>query len=475
MKKKRFINFPDFIAKIYPHDKEKTGFRGSSIKRELTRSVTFQVTDACNLACTYCYQTNKGTRVMSFETAKMFVDLLLSGDKGFHDYVNPEVSEGIVIEFIGGEPFLQIELIDQIVDYLRRRMIVEHHPWQEKFCISICSNGVLYRDEKVQQFLQKNYDCISFSVTVDGNQELHDACRVFPDGTGSYSLAEDAAMDWMHRGYYMGSKITIAPENLQYLFTAFRHFVELGYEEINANCVYEANWTVEQAGELYKQMKLMADFLLSSDEYARIYCSLFQRIVGKPMDDTDIQNWCGGTGAMLACDPDGNLFPCIRYMESSLNGEREPFCIGDIHSGLMLLPEHVQRVKCLDCVTRRTQSTDECFYCPIASGCSWCSAWNYQVFGTADKRCIDICCMHKARSLANAYFWNKYDEKYGRDEDEEAVNLWLPEQAAVAIIGAEEYSSLRELVLSCGGFVNKELIKTNGESEKELIAKVTKK
>lgn len=78
MKKKRFINFPDFIAKIYPHDKEKTGFRGSSIKRELTRSVTFQVTDACNLACTYCYQTNKGTRVMSFETAKMFVDLLLS-------------------------------------------------------------------------------------------------------------------------------------------------------------------------------------------------------------------------------------------------------------------------------------------------------------------------------------------------------------------------------------------------------------
>jgi radical SAM protein with 4Fe4S-binding SPASM domain len=32
-------------------------------------------------------------------------------------------------------------------------------------------------------------------------------------------------------------------------------------------------------------------------------------------------NWCGGDGQMLAVDPNGELFPCIRYMESSLGDE----------------------------------------------------------------------------------------------------------------------------------------------------------
>ena len=37
----------------------------------------------------------------------------------------------------------------------------------------------------------------------------------------------------------MGSKITIAPGNVDYLYDAIVHMIDLGYEEINANTVYE--------------------------------------------------------------------------------------------------------------------------------------------------------------------------------------------------------------------------------------------
>ena len=204
---RKFTSFTDFIAKCYPETSEGSATMGPD--RILTRTVTFQVTDKCNLACTYCYQINKSVRRMKFEDAKLFIDKLLSGEDGFSKYVSVKNSPGIVIEFIGGEPFLEVDLIDQIVDYFRLRTIELNHPWADRFCISICSNGVLYTDPKVQRFLQKNKDCISFSVTLDGNKELHDACRVFPDGRGSYDLAEYATQDWMNRGYYMGRKITI--------------------------------------------------------------------------------------------------------------------------------------------------------------------------------------------------------------------------------------------------------------------------
>lgn len=446
---RKFTSFTDFIAKCYPDASEGSATMGPD--HILTRTVTFQVTDKCNLACTYCYQVNKSVRRMKFEDAKLFIDKLLSGEDGFSEYVSVKNSPGIVIEFIGGEPFLEVDLIDQIVDYFRLRTIELNHPWADKFCISICSNGVLYTDPKVQKFLHKNKDCISFSVTLDGNKELHDACRVFPDGRGSYDLAEYATQDWMNRGYYMGSKITISPDNLPYIYDALMHIVGLGYTEVNANCVYEAEWTDEQAGQLYHLMKKFADFMLSDNKYKLLDCSLYQSTLGHPKEETDLQNWCGGTGSMLSMDPDGWLFPCIRYMESSLGASRAPMRIGNVHTGLATCQKDKDCVACLNAIDRRTQSTDECFYCPIAEGCSWCSAWNYQKYGTADHRDTNICKTHRGRVLANVYYWNQYYKKY---KIPKVFDLWVPKQWAVPIIGEEEYNYLVNLVKSLGGYVN---------------------
>lgn len=395
--------------------------------------------------CSYCYQTKKGKRRMSFETAKKFVDMIISGEKGMDKYINPIKSPGLIIDFIGGEPFMEIELIDQICTYIMDRLITLHHPWAMRTMFSICSNGVLYRDEKVQNFLSKWANRLSFSVTVDGDKELHDACRVFHDGRPSYDLAIDAVTDWMSRGYYMGSKITIAPDNISFLYNAIKHMVELGYDEINANCVYEKGWKPIHASVLYDQMKRISDYFLDEnfDFEHHMYCSLYNEKFFHPKKDDDLQPWCGGVGnSMIACDPDGKIFPCIRYMESSLNGDQEPYSIGDVDNGIAYNDCYRCRIDCMAKVNRRTQSTDECFYCPIAEGCSNCSAYDYQINGTPDSRATYICIMHQARALANLYFWNKYYRKHNMKK---RMKNYVPDEWALEIINQKELDMLNEL------------------------------
>ena len=150
---------------------------------------------------------------------------------------------------------------------------------------------------------------------------------------------------------------------------------------------------------------------------------------------------CGGNASMLALDPDGRCFPCIRYMESSLGNEVEPIIIGDVYNGVMATQKQCDWVDCMKCVDRRTQSTDECFYCPIASGCAWCSAYNYQETGSIDKRVTYICEMHKARCLANYYHWKRVYAKRGKGEK---MSLNVPKEWALEIISEEEYIKLTE-------------------------------
>ena len=431
--KRRLEQYQDMIPRLFPE----LSAAGEDGTKCLPRPVTFQVTDNCNLNCSYCYQINKGTRRMSFETAKKYVDMLLNATPENDAYINPVVSPAIILEFIGGEPLLEIELIDQIVDYFKIQAIEKMHPWATKYCISMCSNGVLYFDKKVQQFLTKHRNHLSFSITIDGNKELHDSCRVFPDGkTGSYDIAVAGAKDWISKGNYMGSKITIAPENLKYLYSAVTHMVELGYRDINANCVYEKY----HATEFYYQLKKIADYLLGIDD--DIYCSLFEENFFHPKEATDLDNWCGGNGMMLSCDPDGWLYPCIRYMESSLGTDVKPIRIGHVDTGIGATKCDRDCIKCVQSIDRRTQSTDECFYCPIAEGCSWCSAYNYQEFGTPDKRATYICWMHKARALANAYYWSHYYSKMG---SREIFKFYMPDEWALKIIDQKELDMLKKL------------------------------
>ena len=200
-----------------------------------------------------------------------------------------------------------------------------------------------------------------------------------------------------------------------------------------------------------KQIKMFTDKTLM-DFDMNDYAISFLTNNGEPMPCTDNKNWCGGTGDMLSMDPDGYLYPCIRYMESSLGNERQPLRIGNIHTGLLQKPDEKKCIDCMNAITRRSQSTDECWYCPVAQGCGWCSGYNYQTFGTVNKRTVFTCIMHKARSLATAYYINKH---IASGDSGTPKNVYLSEDEAVEIIGKERYDELVAITEAVGGKINK--------------------
>jgi radical SAM peptide maturase (CXXX-repeat target family) len=453
VKRLNFEQYQDFLNRILLAQKEVEGkgiLTYDLLDDELdsdfrmAKTVTFQVTDSCNLQCTYCYQINKGKRVMSFETAKNFFDMLVADSYNKDKYTYLGTTPGIVVEFIGGEPLLEIDLIDQICDYIRYKLISENHPWANKYTISMISNGVEYFNPKVQDFIKKNKGRLSFGISLDGCKDLHDMCRVFPDGLGSYELAEAGCIHYKkNHDDKMLTKMTICPENLSWTYEAFKNLYNLDYPIIHANCVYEKGWNINHATLLYHELKKIADFILEQDKENVLDFTMFDDSYCRPLDDSDNQNYCGSTGCMLCCDPDGNIAPCIRFLKSSLGEELGDFTIGHVRSGMGVEEQDKANIELLDSITRRSQSTDECWNCPIAAGCGWCTAYNYQETGSPDKRCTYICCMHKARSLANVYYWNKV---YKKNNEHRYFEMYLPKEEALKIITESEYNILLELI-----------------------------
>lgn len=408
-------------------------FGGPNVEK--TRTITFQITDDCNLCCSYCYQINKGHHKMPFKIAKTLIDELLRNDSLIENYVKSKNSLGVILEFIGGEPLLEVDLIDQIIDYFIEQCIILHHPWVDRFRVSICSNGVLYFTPKVQEFIKKHQTHLSFSISIDGNKKLHDTCRIFPDGTGSYDLAIKAAKHYMqHYDKNLGSKMTLSVDNINYTSLALVNLWENGYKYIHANCVYEKGWTIDHAKTLYYELKKVADYLLNNHLEKIKGTSILNLDLSQQKNISD-ENFCGGDGNMLAIDYKGDLYPCLRYMESSIGQNQSPYIIGNINNGIGYNQQTKDMVAGLD-VSYQSQSPQECIDCPVSSECGWCSALNYQEFGTINKRTTYTCLVHKARVLVNYYYQNKMGGNYP---------FLINKQDAIDIIGEDETNYLMEL------------------------------
>ena len=153
---------------------------------------------------------------MSKETAKKGVDLLFKMyEDNDDDFINRN-TKAVVLEFIGGEPLIAIDIIDYICTYFVQKCLELDHPWLYTWRASMTTNAVHYFDEKVQNFLKKFRNNISFSITIDGPKEIHDACRKHPDGRGNFDEAY-AALKHYNANYNqeLGTKVTIAPGNLK--------------------------------------------------------------------------------------------------------------------------------------------------------------------------------------------------------------------------------------------------------------------
>lgn len=424
-------HFLDQINSYFPEEKENV------------KNITLQITENCNLSCSYCYQINKSNKKMSFETGKTIIDTWFKMSKEPNNPIINNKTKGFVIEFIGGEPFLEIDLIEQLCDYYINKCLEEHSDWIKYTKFSITSNGVLYNTEKVQSFLKKFNNWISLNISVDGPKDIHDSCRCFSDGQGSFDIANQADKKLMQDFPSLGAytKATISPDNLIDIQRIIKFFIDENKKSILINPIYEHPWTIQEAQNYYYQLKKTADYLLNLNKI--IYVSLFDSDFFCPTNAEDIENWCGGNGKMLAYNTEGVAFPCLRFMESSLGEQIQPIIIGDKNK-LLSNKEQCDNFNLLSSLNRRTKSDDECFYCPISKGCSDCEAWNYQsangILGIKSK---NICWMHRAASLANVYFWNKYYKQHNIDKK---LERFLPDEIALKIISKEELNMIDGLI-----------------------------
>ena len=394
-----------------------------------------------------CYQHNKNAgHVMSRETARQIVDMLFEEDAKGNAYLNEYIAQAIILDFIGGEPTLEIELIEYFMRYFLRRAVEANHRWAIHYMISISSNGTLYFSPAMQRFMTLFNGRVSLTLTLDGNKELHDACRRYPDGRPSYDIVAKATRHCQKVfGQAIDTKLTIAPANVAYLADAVKNLYEnFDFCGVHANCVYEKGWEIEHGKILYEQMTKLADWMIQNDVQRRFYCTLFDEDIGRPMPEDENQNWCGGTGSMLCFTTEGDITPCLRYTHFNLNDKQPEIRIGSLREGLAQKPKHRAIMAELDSITRQSQSEQKCLDCPIARGCSWCSAYNYEVYGTPNKRATFICPMHIARVLGNVYYWNKLYRRHG---DADRFPMHVPHDWAVEIVGEAEFRSLIALAV----------------------------
>lgn len=387
------------------------------------KSITFIVTKDCQLACKYCYLVGKNTKErMSWDVAKKTIDYILNNHSFFNE-------EAVVWDFIGGEPFLEIDLIDKVCDYIKTEMFRLHHPWFDNYRFNFSTNGINYNSIKVQNFIKKNITHLSIGITIDGTKRKHDLNRIWKteemqrgitlkqeEEKGSYEDVVKNIPLWLEQFPGAGTKVTISSADIPYIKESVLHLYSLGIHEVNINCVFEDVWKEGDDKLFEDQLMLLADAIIDDGYYQDYACSFFTEQIGKPLDcQVDNQNWCGA-GRMLAVDAKGNFYPCTRFAQYSLRSKKA-WIIGNVHDGI-----DKNKLRPFLTLDRCTQSTQECIDCEVASGCAWCQGENYDASETATiyQRSTAICKMHKARVRANNYYWNKLYRKIEKEGEHEA-------------------------------------------------------
>lgn len=386
------------------------------------KTITFIVTKDCQLACKYCYLVGKNQNErMTFEVAQKAVDYIL-------DHPKYSKESSVVWDFIGGEPFLEIELIDKVCDYIKIAMYQRDHHWFNSYRFSFTTNGINYHSPKIQEFIKKNIDHLSIGITIDGTKRKHNLNRIWKKKDNDNVVAEkergsydDVVKNiplWLSQFPGSATKVTISSADIPYIAESVLHLYNMGIHEININCVFEDVWHEGDDVKFEEQLIQLADAIIDHELYLTNTCSFFGENVGKPMEATDNLNWCGA-GKMLAVDAAGNFYPCNRFAQFSLR-DKETWITGNVDEGI-----DDNKLRPFLSLDRKTQSSSECFICEVASGCAWCQGENFDAAKTHTvfERSTAICKMHKARVRANNYYWNKLYRKLeleGKREEFEA-------------------------------------------------------
>jgi len=310
-----------------------------NLKQKLMRhrpsKIQLCVTQGCNLACIYCYAEESGSnaknQLMSFETAKQSVDYLvrISGSQ-----------KNLSIQFFGGEPLMNFELIKKVVEYtnsLSKKI-------KKNFHYGISTNCTLLTEE-VQNYLVENR--FGILVSVDGDEEIHNRQRPFRDGRDSYKIVIKNAIA-LNEKYLKEKRLTppriranIINGNANRLAEITDSFADLGFKAIGIAPIMERlgdNAPLGMDDEALDKWNKQADdqfcyWLDRTEKGKEVKNAYIKREVQRRFDMLKSKRIFGGVRCGVGrnvntVDVDGNIYPCHRYPGM------DKYIIGNVYTGL---------------------------------------------------------------------------------------------------------------------------------------------
>lgn len=296
---------------------------------------------------------------MSYETGKQALDFLIA---------NSGNRKNLEVDFFGGEPLLNFEVVKQLVAYGREQEKLH----DKHFRFTLTTNGVLL-DDDVMEFANREMDNVVLSI--DGRKEVHDRMRPFRKGAGSYDLivpkfqkfAESRGQKQYYvRGTYTHFNTDFSKDVL--------HLADLGFEQISVEPVVagpedEYALTAEDLPILFEEYDKLAKEMIKRKKEGKEF-NFFHFMIdleGGPCVYKRLSG-CGSGTEYLAVTPWGDLYPCHQFVGN------EKFLMGNVKDGVTNTAVRDEfkccnvyaKEKCRDCFAR--------FYC--SGGCA-ANAYNF--------------------------------------------------------------------------------------------------
>jgi len=298
-----------------------------AVRKPVVKALCLHMAHDCNLRCKYCfagdgtYNANDIDRgLMPLEVGKKALDFLIE---------NSGTRRNLEVDFFGGEPMLNFDVIKELVAYGREREVA----FGKKFRFTLTTNGALLSDE-MHDYINENFDNVVLSL--DGRPEVHDRMRVRHDGSGSYagiSQKVKALADARnHEKYYVRG--TFTRYNLDFAEDVM-HLADLGFKNISMEPVVapqEADYALreEDLPVLFAEYEKLADLLLKRErEGEGVHFFHFEiDLKGGPCIAKRVTG-CGAGSEYLAVTPSGQLYPCHQFVGD------ESFRLGNLETGVV--------------------------------------------------------------------------------------------------------------------------------------------
>ena len=293
-------------------------------------TMVLNVTNQCNLSCTYCYEygedkivnTENGRqpKFMSEQTARESVDFMLR-ESGENRLAH--------LTFFGGETLLNLPVLKSTIAYARRR--AEEAGKQVDF--SLTTNATLLKPDVIE-FLAENR--VGVTISIDGPKEVQDQFRVFSNGAGSYDVVAPKIRELLrrHTTRPIGARVTLTTNKLD-IRGIFRHLrEEIGFWEVGFAPVTtspDRGYAIAESGfdSMLAQFRaLAAEFLEAALENRHHGFSNVKDTIEEIHKGVSKPYPCGAGLGLMGVSTDGDVALCHRFAGS------ESHKLGTVRDGI---------------------------------------------------------------------------------------------------------------------------------------------